>query len=139
MLRTSSSSDSSVSATQIAVEYNGIDGGGGKLVEKVVKKSKNCQKVQRASKVWKICKGHRFEGTFTKAPVLRQQRTWAFVKALTVFRALFPEPRKSSLDIIFESIINRVKLMELLMLCRVFPQRSQEDLWAENTRVFYLL
>ena len=32
--------DSSASATQIAVEYNGVDDGSGKLV----KKSKNCQK-----------------------------------------------------------------------------------------------
>ena len=47
--------------------------------------------------------------------------------ALTVFRALFAGPR-SSLDTIFESITNKAKRVELLILCRVFPQRSQEDL-----------
>ena len=47
MLRTSSSTDSSTSATQIAVEYDGVDGGGGQLVEKssksrrIVKESKS--------------------------------------------------------------------------------------------------
>ena len=45
MLRTSSSTDSSNSATQIAVEYDEVDGGrsgaGGKLVKKSSKKSKN--------------------------------------------------------------------------------------------------
>ena len=40
MLRTSLSTDSSANATQIAVEYDEIDGGDGKLV----KKSKNRQK-----------------------------------------------------------------------------------------------
>ena len=44
MLRTSSSTDSSTSATQIAVEYDGVDGGGGKLVEK-------SSKVQKTLKV----------------------------------------------------------------------------------------
>ena len=43
MLRKSSSTDSSFSAAQIVVEYDGVDagGGGGKLVEK---SSKSCQK-----------------------------------------------------------------------------------------------
>ena len=72
MLKTSLSTDSSTSATQIAVEYDEVDGGGGKSVKKVVKKWKNRQKVQKASKVWKICKGHRFGGTFTEAPIFRQ-------------------------------------------------------------------
>ena len=37
MLSTSSSMDSSTSAIQIAVGYDGIDGGGGKLVKKLSK------------------------------------------------------------------------------------------------------
>ena len=35
---------------------------------------------------------------------------------------------QSFLNITSTSIINKAKLTELLMLCRVFPQRSQEDL-----------
>ena len=37
MLKTSSSTDSSTSATQIAVKYDEVDGGGGKLVKKLSK------------------------------------------------------------------------------------------------------
>ena len=95
ILKTSLSTGSSANATQIAVEYDGIDGDSGKSVEKVVRKSKNRQKVQRASKVWKICKGDRFGGTFTKVPILRQ-RTRTFDKILTVFQALFAGPKKLS-------------------------------------------
>ena len=40
MLRTSLSTDSSTSATQIAVEYDGADGGGGKWVEELSKVEK---------------------------------------------------------------------------------------------------
>ena len=46
---------------------------------------------------------------------------------------------KSSLDTTFASIVDKAKLVELLMLCRVFPQRSQEDLRAENTQVHHQL
>ena len=110
----------------------------------VASRSKSCQKVEKASKSpknlkgLKSCENHRFGGTFTEALVLCQRRTRASVRALTVFRALFARPR-SSLDTIFESITNKAMRVELLMLYRVFPQRSQEDLRAENTRVFYQL
>ena len=40
MLRTSSLTDSSTSATQITVEYDGVDGGGGKWVEESSKSRK---------------------------------------------------------------------------------------------------
>ena len=55
-------------------------------------RSKSRQKVEESSKSpknlkgLKSCKGHRFGGTFTKAPILRQ-RTRASVRALTVFQA----------------------------------------------------
>ena len=100
--------------------------------QKLVKKSENCQKAQKASKIWKNYKGHWFGGTFTEAPVFHQ-RTQTFDKTLTVFRALFAGP-KSSFDTMFKAIIVMVRLAEPLMLCRVFPQRSQEDL-----RVFHQL
>ena len=46
MLRTSSSTDSSTSVTQIAVEYNGIDGGG----DKSVKKSSESRRIVKSRK-----------------------------------------------------------------------------------------
>ena len=64
MLRTSSSTDSSTRTAQIAVEYDRVDGGGNKSVEKS-SKSKNLKSL-------KSRKGHRLRGTFTEAPVLRQ-------------------------------------------------------------------
>ena len=63
--------------------------------------SKSRQKVEESSKSLKnlkdlkSCKGHRFRGTFTEAPILCQ-RTPTFVKVLTVFRALFAAPKKLS-------------------------------------------
>ena len=49
MLRTSSSTDSSTSMTQIAVEDDGVDGGSGKLVEKS-SKSRRIVKSRKTSK-----------------------------------------------------------------------------------------
>ena len=91
-------------------------------------RSKSRQKVEESSKSpknlkgLKSCKGHRFKGTFTKAPVLRQRRTRACVRTLTVFRALFAGPR-SYLDTTLASIINKAKLIELLMYC---PHQSAQ-------------
>ena len=87
--------------------------------------SKSRQKVEESSKSpinlkgLKSCKGHRFGETFTEASILRQ-RTRTFDIVLTVFRALFAGPR-SSPNTTFKSIIDKVKLMELLMLCHMFP------------------
>ena len=55
MLRTSSSRDSSTSVTQIAVEYNGIDGGGGKSIEKL-SESQKIVKSWKTSRAWKVTK-----------------------------------------------------------------------------------
>ena len=77
VLRTSLLTDSSASAAQIVVEFDGVDtggGGGGKSIKKVVKKSKNRQKLKNL-KGLKSRKGHRFGGTFTEAPILRQLDT----------------------------------------------------------------
>ena len=40
MLKISSSTDSSASAIQIAIEYDGVDGDSGKLVKKLLKSQK---------------------------------------------------------------------------------------------------
>ena len=56
MIRTSSSTDSSTTATQIAVKYDGVDGGAGKLVEKssksqrIVKESEEPQRPEKSAK-----------------------------------------------------------------------------------------
>ena len=55
MLKTSSSTDSSISTTQITVEYDEVDSGGGKLVEK----SSSHQKIVKSRKNsigWKVAK-----------------------------------------------------------------------------------
>ena len=83
-------------------------------------RSKSRQKVEESSKSsknlkgLKSCKGHRFGGTFTKAPILRQ-RTRASVTTLIVFQALFAGPR-SSLNTTFTSIIVKTKLGVTLFL-----------------------
>ena len=70
----SSSTDSSSSAVQVVVKHDG-------LMVVVASRSKSCQKVEESSKRpknlkgLKNCKGHRFGGTFTEAPVLRQLYT----------------------------------------------------------------
>ena len=83
-------------------------------------RSKSRQKVVK--KLSKSLKSHWFGGTFTKAPILRR-RTQASVRALTVIRALFAGP-ESSLKAAFASIIDKAKLMELLMLCHVFSLKE---------------
>ena len=107
-----------ICAAQIVVEFDGVDAGSGgdSGGDKSVKKlSKTRQKVEKASKIWKICKGHWFGGTFTEAPILRW-RTQASVRVLTVFRALFAGSR-SSFDITFALIIDKAKLIKLLICC----------------------
>ena len=56
IIKTSLSTDSSTSATKIAVKHDEVDGGGGKLVKKVVKKSKNCQKAKNLKRFDKSAK-----------------------------------------------------------------------------------
>ena len=56
------------------IKYDKVDGGRSGAIDKlsksqkVVKKSKNCQKSKKLN-TWKICKGHWFGGT--KLPDLR--------------------------------------------------------------------
>ena len=54
MLRTSSSTDSLISTSQIAVKYNEIDGDG-KLIKKL-SKSRKIIKSLKISKAWKVVK-----------------------------------------------------------------------------------
>ena len=72
--------DSSTSMTQIAVKYNEINNIG-KSVKKLSKSRKNLKGL-------KSCNGHLFGEMFTNALIL-YQRTWDYVKAMTVFQALF--------------------------------------------------
>ena len=101
---------------------------------------KSRQKVEELSKSpknlkgLKSCKGHWFRGTFTEAPILRW-RTWASVRALTVFRALFAGTRRSSFDTTFESIIDKTQLMKQ---CSVtfFPSRAKK-IFEINTQILH--
>ena len=101
-------------------------------VVRVVSQSKSCQEVEELSrspknlKGLKSCKGQQFGGMFTKAPILCR-KTRAFV-------LLGP---RSSLEATSASIIDKAKLMELLILCHVVLQRSQEDLQAKDTQIFH--
>ena len=99
--------------------------------QKVVRKSKNRQK-SKNFKSMKSCKGHQFGGTFTKASVLRQWRTRASVKALTVFRTPFAE-LKSSLNTTFGSIINQAVLASQRLWYFFFEPLRTKFLSAECT------
>ena len=58
-------------------------------------KIKELSKSPKNLKGLKSCKSYWFEGTFIKTPIFCQ-RTRVFVRALTVFRALFIKPKKFS-------------------------------------------
>ena len=90
MLKTSSSTNLSTNATQSTVKYDEVDVGG-KLVEKSSESRKIVKKLKKPQRSENF-HGHRFGGTFTKAPILRQ-RIRASVRALTIFRALFAGPK----------------------------------------------
>ena len=85
-------------------------------------RSKSRQKVEELSKSLKnlkglkSCKGHQFKRTFTKAPILYQQRTQASVEVLTIFCTLFAGLR-SYLNTTWTSIIDKAELIELLVRC----------------------
>ena len=55
MLRMSSSTESSTSTVQITVKHDEIDGGGGKLVEKL-SKSRRIVRSRKTSKAWRVAK-----------------------------------------------------------------------------------
>ena len=114
MLGTSSSTDSSISATQIAVKYDEVDGGGGKLVEKS-SKSRRIVKSRKTSKAWKVAKVIGSEEYLPKHRASVDSWVWASVK----FAGL-----ESSFDIASGLIMDKAKLMELLMLCHVFSPKE---------------
>ena len=138
MLRTSLSTDSSFARPRLWLSLMGL-----MLVMVVVtSRSKSRQKVVKKWK--KPQRSEKFAKAIGSEERLPKHRS--FVKKLelplklflTVFRALFAGPR-SSLDTTFGAITDKAKLVELLKLCRVFPQRSQEDLRVDNSRVFHQL
>ena len=81
-------------------------------------------------------------------PLLKALKNWRhslptsstkFLSLLIISPTALFAGLSTSLDTIFKLITNKTKQVGLLMLCCVFPQRSQEDLWAENIRVFQQL
>ena len=115
MLRTSSSIDLSVGATQFAVDYDEVDNGGGKLVQKLWISRKIIKKPKKPQRSKKIAKTIGLEERLIKywSSVNWIQRTWA----------LFAGPR-NSFDTMFEAIIVKTKLIELLMLYHVFSPKE---------------
>ena len=117
--------NSSTSATRVLVKYEEVDGGRSDVVGKLVKKLSKSRKIVKNSK-----KPQRSE-KFVKAIgleecLLKHQssvnwiwRTRAFIRAVTVFQALFTV-LKISLNTTFGAIIIKAKLMKLLMLSHVF-------------------
>ena len=79
--KTSISTDLLASAAQIVVEFDEVGASGGAGGKSIKKSLKSRQKVEKSSKSsknlkgLKSCKGHRFGGTFTEAPILRQLDT----------------------------------------------------------------
>lgn len=71
----SSSTGSITSIVQVVIKYDEVDDVRWcwwQVDRKVVKKLKIGKKVQKASKILKICKSHWFGKTFTKVPILYQ-------------------------------------------------------------------
>ena len=106
------------------VKYDEVNRGGGassKLDKKLLKSQKNVKKSKNL-KTQKVAKIIGLEEPLPKYQsfVNSIQKTQAFVRNLIVFRAFFVKPR-SFLDTTFTLIIDKVKLIRLLMLCHVFP------------------
>ena len=70
-VKTSSLTNSSTSAAQIVIKFDGVDAGGGGVGKSIKKLSKSLKNF----KSLKSCKGHWFGGMFTKAPILHQLNT----------------------------------------------------------------
>ena len=119
-LRTSFSTDSSTNVTQSVVKNDEVVGAIGKSVRKLSKsRQKSRRIVKEPKKLQRSEKSAKDIGSEERLPKHRSsvnKELELLLKALTVFRALFAVP-KSSLDTTFASIIDKGKLIELLMRC----------------------
>ena len=119
MLRTSLSTDSSTSVTQLVDEYDGVDDGsgkgGGQLVEKV-EKPQRPEKWQRLS-VW------RNVYQITDPLSIRYKELELPLELRQFFELFLLGPKALSRPLSL-SIIVKAKLMELLMLCHVFSLKE---------------
>ena len=104
------------------VKYNDIDTGRSGTDKKLLKGRKSVKKSKNL-KGLKSPKGHRFGGTFTKLPILCQL-DMSFFYSSDSFSGSFAK-FKSFLDTTFGAIIVKAKLIVLLMLCHVFPNRKK--------------
>ena len=88
MLRTTASMESSTSATQTAVEYDEVDGGGDQSIKK---SSKNRQKLKSLKGLKNLQRPSVRRNIYqsTDPPSIKIRRTRTSLRALTVFRALF--------------------------------------------------
>ena len=91
-------------------------------IEVVLSKIEKLSKVEKSSNTWKVAN-------------VMDSEILSFLTSDTRLAVAKMSP-KSSFDTIFESIINKTKQVDLLMLCRVLARRSQEDFQVKNTWVF---
>ena len=133
-LRTSESTNSSISAARVMVKYNEVDGGKSGAVGKLVEKS--CQKVEELSKVEKPQRPEKSQKSSvrrniyrnTNPPSIRYKELklplefWQFIE-------LFLLGPKSSLEATSTSIIDKAQLMKLLMLFQSSTRHSEWSCW----------
>ena len=113
MLRTSSSTKLSTKATQSAVKYDEVDGGG-----KSIKKSSKSWRIGKESKSFKGLRNLlrlSVRRNIYQSTGLSSTKNSSFRWSSDSFSCSFARP-KSSLKAAFASVIDKVQLVELLML-----------------------
>ena len=121
MLRTTSSTESSTTATQSAVKYDEVDGDG-----KSIKKSSKSRRLVKESKSFKGLRN-------LQRPLVRRNvyqntgllstKNSSFYWSSDSFSCSFARP-ESSLKAVFASIIDKAQLMELLILFWLLTRQS---------------
>ena len=99
--------------TQIIVEYDEVDGVG-KLVKKLSKSQKIVKKSKKPQRPGKLQRSSARRNVYQRTDP--SSKNSSFCWSFNSFRALFARPG-SSLNIIFDLIIDKAKLIELLMHC----------------------
>ena len=131
MLKTSSSTDSSTSATQITVEHDEVDAGG-KSVKKLSKSRRIVKKSKKPQRSEKFAKAIGSEEHLPKhwssinEELELQLKLWEFFELL------------SFLNITFGAIIVKTRLIELLMLYHVFSPEEPVFFSSSSAPSFYL-
>ena len=113
-----------------------VSDAGGKSIKKSSKSRRIVKKSKKPQRSEKFAKAIGSEERLPKHRSSVNEELELPLQLSDSFSSSFAEPR-SFLDSTFGAIIDKAKVVGLLMLCRVFPRRSQENLRVENTRVFH--